>query len=72
MKQNVTELKTKNGREKAQESQMGISVLEPFASFRGNSVGVNPPSHVIAIQSGSVAARRSQSQRLFGERPQNV
>jgi hypothetical protein len=56
-----------NCREKAQESQMGISILEPFAPFRGHPAGDNPPGHVIVIQSGPVAVRRSQSQRLFGK-----
>jgi hypothetical protein len=50
MKQNGMESKTMNSREKAQESQMGISVLAPF---RG---------HVIYIQSGFVTVRQSQSQ----------
>jgi hypothetical protein len=47
----AAESKTEDGREKAQESQNELSLLEPFVPFRGNSVSVNPPGHLISAQS---------------------
>jgi hypothetical protein len=43
MKADSKKRKGQDGREKAQESQNGISVFEPFAIFGGYSVGSVPP-----------------------------